>query len=888
MDRDEGQIPPEGASRTDGLDLREPSSNPTVGLRAIRAGDLLGRYVIVDRLGAGGMGTVFSAYDRELDRKVALKVLLPEAVEQESAQQRLVREAQAMAKLDHPNVVTVFDVGVHEGRVFVAMEFVRGVTLRAWQKQDRRWTEVVDAYRQAARGLQAAHDAGLIHRDFKPDNAMVDSAGRVRVMDFGLVRAEGAIITEIPTIAERKVLEAGAEAEAEAADDAMARIRARMEKLGRLGTSTTVAATDPPPAADSGGRVTGASALGTELTREGTVMGTPAYMSPEQLEGKRVDARSDQFSFCVALYEALFGERPFGTGPVMATLERMNAGTVEAPPADSPVPSEVRDALIRGLAAKPGERYASLAELEEAIARLVQPKPLRMAWPVGLTLAVVVGASLWAYGQQQPPCRGGAAIAAKVWNEPRQLRIKDAFADTGVPFYGDAVAHVLDPIDGHVEDWVAMHREACEATQLRREQSSTMLDLRMACLGRRLDDVDALADVFEHADAEAVERAALAVKRLPPVSECADADRLLAEVPPPSDPAVAERVEELDRRLAMARAEVATGHYAQAAEQVQAVVDQAGETGYGPIMARANYELGVALDYDGKYDAAQVALRKAALEGRAAGEDGVAADAEARLVFVAGVRRQKFDRGRWWAEHARAAARRAGRTEAMLAVDDHLGALLVSAGEQDLGIEHIQRALEGRREVLGADHPDTLESLENLAVALARSGRFDEAQSKYEELVALRTGLMGERHPAVAKAKSGLGAVLIARGEWSAARETLDEVLQIQVDAYGRAHPEVESTLDNLGYAQLESGELAAAAENLQEAVALATQLFGAEHPKTLRARLNLARVYAERGDRDKALPIMREVLAGRIKALGEKHPAVERTRVLLRQYEGS
>jgi predicted Ser/Thr protein kinase len=284
----------------------------------------IGRFRVLRRLGAGGMGVVYSAYDDELDRKVAIKLVREDRAGGPTARQRLRREAQAAAKLSHPNVVSVFEVGEHDGRLFIAMEFVRGRTLRDWlAAAPRDWRAIRDVFVQAAAGLAAAHAEGLVHRDFKPDNVMLGDDGRVRVVDFGLA----------------------------AFDDTVA-------------SGETI--TDEPP-------------MPSRLTVTGELVGTPAYMAPEQRHGEIVDARSDQFSFCVTLWEALYDRLPF-----------TSVAGVPDPPADRGVPAFIRDALRRGLDADPTRRFASMLELRHALAR----DPARRRRRVALTgVAILVAAS---------------------------------------------------------------------------------------------------------------------------------------------------------------------------------------------------------------------------------------------------------------------------------------------------------------------------------------------------------------------------------------------------------------------------------------------------------------------------------------------------------------
>lgn len=307
----------------------------------------IGRFTILRRLGIGGMGVVFSAYDEALDRKVAIKVMHPRASNASRGTARMRREAQAMARVSHPNVVQIFEVGQYEGQLFIAMEFMQGQTLDAWLADGaevglanglesrlesrpanaprRSWREILDVHVQAGRGLAAAHAAGLVHRDYKPSNVLVSRDGRARVLDFGLVcRDDGAA-----------------------------------------------------PAHDSGADITIESVLGRRrretmderLSTDDVLIGTPAYMSPEQFTHHGVDARSDQFSFCVTLYEALYGTHPYASSTTAAQLLRIMENDVAPPPPNANVPAWLREALLRGLRYDPGERWPSMDALLDALAR---------------------------------------------------------------------------------------------------------------------------------------------------------------------------------------------------------------------------------------------------------------------------------------------------------------------------------------------------------------------------------------------------------------------------------------------------------------------------------------------------------------------------------------
>jgi WD40 repeat protein/predicted Ser/Thr protein kinase len=323
----------------------------------------IGRYVVIKRIGVGGMGLIYAAYDDALDRKVAVKLLRPERVGAGSTgQARLLREAQAIARLSHPCVVGVYEVGTHEDQVFIAMEYVDGVTLQAWQ-HTRSWREVLEAYIAAGKGLAAAHAAGIVHRDFKADNVLVRKDGTVRVLDFGLARTEF----------EERDVEVEAIAGASMSESSM------------------------------------------PLTHTGTVMGTPAYMAPEQHMGGPTDARTDQFSFCVSLHEALYGYRPFAGATLPELRENVLEGRIEPEPRYSEVPPAIRRAVLRGLHADPALRFPDLVSL---LHELEPPKAAGSRWRLAAVgtgaLALFAAVTMW----------WGATADAELRSEGERLRAR--------------------------------------------------------------------------------------------------------------------------------------------------------------------------------------------------------------------------------------------------------------------------------------------------------------------------------------------------------------------------------------------------------------------------------------------------------------------------------
>jgi len=351
------------------LDPDEPDDDPQVRPIWLARGEMIGRYIVLECLGVGGMGVIYSAWDPKLDRKLAIKVVRDRAGKLGSTRgrARLWREGQALARLRHPNVVAVHDVGTHDGRLFVAMEFVEGETLQSKLLRETKPTvaQLINMLLQVGRGLAAAHRAELVHRDVKPENVMIGNDGRVMVLDFGIALG---ITRERGVASERGGASVRAVASEAARED-----YAQPPDPTQSESDTADGADDGQPAL-------------ANLTREGAVVGTPAYMSPEHQRGLDVDARSDQFSFCVVMWEALNGERPFGEGPREKLLARMRTGQIK-PFRNREVACRVRVALRRGLAWAPHDRHESMEALLEAINPRAQVFERRVWSALGLGAA---------------------------------------------------------------------------------------------------------------------------------------------------------------------------------------------------------------------------------------------------------------------------------------------------------------------------------------------------------------------------------------------------------------------------------------------------------------------------------------------------------------------
>ncbi|MEX1363974.1 MAG: serine/threonine-protein kinase, partial [Nannocystaceae bacterium] len=356
-----------------------------------RAGIAVGRYQVGETLGAGGMGEVFSGLDPLLDRPVALKLLHPDPRhDTERSRARMIREAKTLARLSHPNVVQVYEVGESDGRVYIAMELIRGTDLGRWQKEGRHgWRKVLAHYLEAGRGLRAVHEAGLVHRDFKPTNVLLGVDGRVCVADFGLAR-------HATSPASDSGLHADFETTLRSAPDSGPHSRAAARAVG----SRSRVPSSGPSVAGSRTSLAGSGSL-ARLTRTGRVAGTPAYMAPEQLRVAEIDARTDQFGFCVALYEGLYGHRPFRGKTLGALMVAHRAGP-ESPPRSAAVPRRLWKILRRGLALEPADRFESMDALLQALDPVRARR--RLLSIAGVVLAVPGIAAGVAYGGTPDPC----------------------------------------------------------------------------------------------------------------------------------------------------------------------------------------------------------------------------------------------------------------------------------------------------------------------------------------------------------------------------------------------------------------------------------------------------------------------------------------------------
>jgi tetratricopeptide (TPR) repeat protein len=711
----------------------------------LERGQTIDRFVVIGLVGRGGMGEVYAAYDPELDRKVAIKLLRARG-DDADGRARLLREAQAIAKLSHPNVVVVYDVGTFGESVFIAMEFVDGRTLAGWMHASTRSRrEIMQVFLAAGRGLAAAHAGGLIHRDFKPDNVMVTNDGQVRVMDFGLARQAGAA----PEPAPQSTTTIGA---------TVGGTRAPVDDPD---STVNLASGKPRKSAP----VTSGSYLSIKLTQTGVMLGTPAYMAPEQFAVSPTDARTDQFSFGVSLYEALYGVRPFAGDSFLALMTNVTTGEVGAPPARTRVPGWLRRVLLRTLETEPRLRFPSMEALLTALETDPSVRPRRFALAVVAIACVVLTAvaARRVSGSQAAMCHAGAARWAGIWEangaaSAGKDAIRRSFVATGRSFAERAFTGVSHLLDAYVNRWVETYTEACEATHLRGEQSTEVLDLRMTCLREKVTEVQALTERLSLADATVVDNAVSAAGALSSLDRCSNVPVLKAVVQPPADAVTRKRVDDLRGDLARLDAEKNAGHCAAAEAIAQRLIPQAREVGYQPLLSDVLYagaswaciSPAVALER----------LHEAYFTGLASRQDETATTATIILANLLAEANQTQD-GRVWLDTAKAMLARIGDHPLLatwLLVAE--ACLFSREGDNVSAVRVLTAARDAKVKLLGPEHPDVASTETGLGLALQLAGRYDEALAVEVSSVERLTRGLGPDHPWVARSLDNEAEVL--------------------------------------------------------------------------------------------------------------------------------
>ncbi len=783
----------------------------------------LGRLVILDRLGAGAMGTVYAAYDPRLDRKVAVKIMHAGGA---SANARVLREARSLAKLAHPNIVTIHDAGEDDGAVYVVMELATGVPLRAWiDNPERTWRDVVRVLTDVANGLAAAHRAGLIHRDVKPENILVGE--RTRLVDFGL--------------AVEPALEP---------DDVKLQLTSTTTS-GRLDAVdiSPLDATDLASLQDGGA-------------------GTPSYMAPELLAGGTATPASDQFSFAVTLFEALHGERSH-RGTTRAELHAAALHSAEATrrgpkkssppsrPADGktiaersearregsetvlslaetalvrrgghsvgPVPAWIDAVVRRGLAAKPEDRFASMDAL---LAELVRDRTRRRR-AIGIAaLALVAGTGLGALAyrardqEQAPPaalsCDGKARIDA-VWSVHAQGKIREQLGEA-------AWASVtLAGLARTAGTWEHSFRAVCEATRLRGAQSDRLLELRMRCLDRALSRFDAFVEALQvPLDGSGKIEAAIAVDHLPDAALC----EAVTDDPTfalPTDPKVRAEAASIEAELDRAWASYAIGRYTAASTQATALAQRVNRLGLPALQASVLLIGGAIEARIGDGARARKLLEDAAVHAARAKAP------ELELAVWTRLFRQELFSGRpdrviEFGAIGEATAVRAGHEGAE--IFGLIGEAQRTTHKLDAAKLTLAKAL-ASKDPLREDQRAILEL--NLGAVELALGKSDAANQLHERALQRARRALGDGHPSLAHHYDKLAEVARARGRIRDALVLHDQSRDLRLAAYGGDDRSYATSLFHRAETLLEAGRLAEATKDAAQARLIRLKIHGKE-----------------------------------------------------------
>lgn len=758
----------------------------------------IGRFIYLESLDRGGMGEIIVAYDPKLDRRVALKLLLGGNRRNPGRLLRLRREAQAMARLSrHPNVVTIYEVGESEDQLFLAMEFVKGQNLRVWlASQDRppSWRTLVGMFLQAGRGLAAVHAAGMVHRDVKPDNIFVGDDGRVQVGDFGLAR----------------------QSDEEDAEVLATRSQARTEESE--------------------------SALVAPLTRTGTRLGTPGYIAPEQYLGLKADERTDQFAFCVALWEALYGHRPYSGGSANELVANVTTG-VRVPSANGGVPVWLRRVIDRGLSTSPADRYPSINALLAALAA----DPTRRRWMQGLTGGVLVAAVATGIVMQVrhtravEACEGLAGEMDDVWNASKKEAMHEALLATEVSYAATSAATAEMSLDEYASLWKRARVNVCKSEMVEREWGRNIAEPAEACLEDRRERVQLLVDFLSgqsrRTDGAGVIRGAVsAVKQLPPLDPCLDETRLKG-LPSREGEFARQEVHRLHTLLLEVDTLLNLGNFKEAltlADEVQMAADTLKDD---PLRAAVAFRRGRAHDNLGEYEMAEDALRLAFILAGQTHTDEVFSDAAASLARTVGVRRNRFEDGLFWGQIARMLLDRAGASRDDLRrvrVLRAVAGILKARGNLANARDAHEQVLAAYERILGPEHPDTLIALQNLANTRRDQGELAGARESHERAFATLERTLGMEHPDTLTALDNLAGTMKAQGELAAAREARERVYAAYEHTLGSEHLDTLRAEHNLANTLRSLGDVAGARLRYERVLAARGRILGIEHLDTL------------------------------------------------------
>jgi serine/threonine-protein kinase len=814
----------------------------------------LGRYELVEPVGAGGMGVVYRAYDPALRRYVALKLIRSDghlASLAASLRVRLLREAHAMARLTHPNIVTVFDVGFVESQIFVAMEFIDGPTLHAWQAAaPRSWREIVANYVEAAKGLLAAHECGIVHRDFKPDNVLF-SGTRVVVTDFGVavsIRRDGDPTSDGPSYAGTPAYMAPEQFRGDPAD-------ARTDIFNFC------------------------AALYEAL------YGEPAFFGNDFLSRRK------------AVLSGKIRPAPAKTR-VPAWIRRV-----------------LLRGLATDAEKRP-QSMATLIHALQPDARLRRTRAAASLMTMML-LVGGASAAVTSYRSPLTACRRQASALGGIWSPENKRQVQSAFARSGLPYQAQTWGIVEKTLDDYVGRWAGGYERACEAAHRDGTQSAETLDLRLTCLDERKISFAKLRDVLAGGETDVINRAINAVMQLEPVDACDDVAALRAVTPLAVAAIERKPMRDARMKLAEARALFTAAKYAEARRLSDEALAAARSAGHAPMISEALFRLGTISTVEFKFKQGEKELREAidfAERGRA---DLLRARIATHLVDTVGVRLKRHPEGDDWLHQAEVVLERAGNPAVDVANLVHSrGNLEIDEEKFDAAENSYRHALELRRKLLPPNHPAIGMALINLGMTLFAKGRYHDARTIYAAAFDQMSASLGADHPNLYRIWERIGISSYAEHYYKAALDAYRRALAFEQRSFGPRNARVGITLSNIAEAMNDAGDheqsidtsktaleilraghgdaqMVAQAQTtlatalsamgrfeearaiIDQAVAALVKDRGPDSDTVTEARFDLARVYMDAHRYVEALPILREALPRMEAARGANHPLV-------------
>ncbi|WP_394825678.1 tetratricopeptide repeat protein [Pendulispora albinea] len=806
---------------------------PTLPVRAssqpeLTPGTRVGRYLVISVIGTGGMGIVYRAIDPELNRAVALKLLRAERAD-EKRRDRLLREAQALALVDHPNVVNVFDVGQFLGQVFFAMELVEGTTLRAeLRRAGSNRKHLLQLLDQAGRGLAAAHSAGLVHRDFKPENVLIAREQRAKVVDFGLARAVD---------------------------------------------------TDSPEEPVTVSPVESMSVLERPITETGGFIGTPAYMAPEQHLGLRADARSDQFSFSIVAYEALLGRHPFVAKSGKLSLEALCAGKVEV--RGRRLDQGYLRVLSRGLSRDPADRYPSLEHLLDELALVPRRRRRRVVAILAVVCAaagLIGGPAIQEHRAQR--CEAAATQAlAGIWDMPRREKVENVFVDDGKAFGRDVWQRTAATLDAYADQWKRTSAEICRSAESWRAEDQATHTRASLCLDERRRELRAVTDVLAAGDRDVRLRAPDITIQLGSLSTCTNPAALALTPLPTYDRTTSITVEHIRDLLAQSQALDDARKTAPSQEAARQALELARKLPDRALAAEALYRLSIAQESAGEFDASEASIVQAVADAESSGHERLLPLVLTQLLSVVGNDQERPSEVERLVPFIEAAVERfdpqgPANIELLLV----LGLIEDERGHYDRAIRHFNAALDMGRRVFRENDVRRIEINHHLANVERTINQLDKGIARAHSALAESEALFGNEHPKLMQTLSLLARMLSEQGDAAGAQAVGQRALHIVEQASSPENPDVAYSLSQLGMTYLEDGQPAVALPLFRRAYAMIRQ----NDANTATRLSGIARAEEALGHLETARTTFEETLALYRRLEGPGHPDTIKTGVRL------